>query len=138
MAIPSLLTERGLSYIGLLKDNQGKCFFFDSNNKKCKIYPLRPNFCKTFPFSFGYKDDSTDLSIIITEKAKEYCLGFTENSPPINRSYLLKLGEEILKDLKRNSEFIAQWNLLVKKKKIVPQAKEYLLKVIELERNYKN
>ncbi len=138
LVTPPLHTERGLSYIGLLKDHKGKCFFFDSTNKKCKIYPLRPNFCKTFPFSFGYKDDSADLYIVITKKAKDYCLGFTPNSPPIDRSYWLKLGEEVLKDLKHNSEFIAQWNLLVKKKKLVPSAKQFLIKVIELEKNHKD
>lgn len=33
-----------------------QCLFFDSEKKRCEIYPVRPTQCRTFPFWDRYKD----------------------------------------------------------------------------------
>jgi Fe-S-cluster containining protein len=134
MVIPPLKTERGLSYIALLKNKTGACIFYDFEKKRCRIYQLRPNFCRTFPFFFysTNKENSPKLNIAITEKGKEECLGLSEDAPPINESQWFSLGKDVLEDLKLNANFINQINLLVKKKKMTPSAKESLRKIIEL------
>ena len=131
LVTPPIKTERGNSYIGLLKDKIGKCIFYDSINKKCKIYRLRPNFCQTFPFTFQSREKSKELDLLITNKGKEYCRGLTEDAPLINRAKWLKLGNRVLKDLEDNVKLIREWELLIKKKEIKPSAKEYLRLIIE-------
>ena len=131
LVTPSIKTERGYSYIGLLKDPTGKCIFYDIKNKKCKIYSLRPNFCQTFPFTFQSREKSEELAILITNKGKEYCLGLTENAPIINKSDWLKLGIKVLKELEQNLKFVGQWDLMVKKKEVDPSAREFLRFILE-------
>ena len=53
--LPPILTNKGLTYIGLNKDSSGKCVFLDESNA-CEIYTHRPRVCRTFPFSFNVKD----------------------------------------------------------------------------------
>ncbi|TFF89155.1 MAG: YkgJ family cysteine cluster protein, partial [Promethearchaeota archaeon] len=72
MVSPPIRTERGYSFVGLLKNNSGACIFYDAVNNRCKIYSLRPNFCRTFPFTFQPKQDSEDLEVLITQKGKQY------------------------------------------------------------------
>ena len=126
LVVPPIKTERGDSYIGLLKNHTGKCIFYDNSNKKCKIYPLRPDFCQTFPFTFQSKETSEELDILITNKGKEYCLGLIENAPTLNESDWSKLGEKVLKNLEQNLKLVREWELLVKKKEIDPSAKAFL------------
>ena len=43
------------------------CIFFDREKKRCKIYPVRPIQCRTFPFWEYFKDHEEEL--------KEECPG---------------------------------------------------------------
>ena len=43
------------------------CIFFDNSLKQCKIYPVRPLQCRTFPFWEIYKNEK--------EEVKKECLG---------------------------------------------------------------
>lgn len=138
LVIPPLETERGLSFIGLLKSKTEACIFYDSEKKICKIYSIRPNFCRSFPFTFHSERNSERLIISITKKGKEYCLGLTPEAPLINKSQWLELGKIVAKDLQQNLKFINHWNLLVRKKRIKPSAKEFLRKVLELNDKRKN
>ena len=138
LVISPLETERGLSFIGLLKSKTGTCIFYDGEKKKCKIYSIRPNFCRSFPFTFHSERNSEKLSILITEKGKEYCLGLTPDAPHINKSQWLELGKNITKDLQQNLKVINRWNSLVRKERIKPSAKEFLRKVLELKDRKKN
>ena len=92
MTITPIETERGLAFVGLLKNSLGGCYFYNSNDKNCLIYNLRPIFCQTFPFSFSLLDkqivDNIDIpDIFYTEKGKEYCPGIGNNSPFIDEDY---------------------------------------------------
>lgn len=42
--------------------NNYACVFFDDQQNKCKIYPVRPEQCHTFPFWDYYKDKPEALS----------------------------------------------------------------------------
>ena len=138
LIIPPLETERGLSFIGLLKSKTGACIFYDGEKKKCKIYSIRPNFCRSFPFTFNSERNSETLTISITKKGNDYCLGLTPDAPPINKSQWFELGKNIIKDLQQNLRFTNHWNLLVRKQRIEPSAKEFLRKVLELKDAQKN
>ncbi len=37
------------------------CIFFDTENRVCKIYDVRPKQCRTFPFWGVYKSDTKEL-----------------------------------------------------------------------------
>jgi len=135
LVIPPLETEKGLSFIGLMKNSNGACFFYDIKNKKCLIYSIRPNFCRTFPFTFKFnpnksKNLNTNLKILLTEKGKKYCLGLNDDAPTINNAIWLNLGAKVLEDLSKNAKLINRWNSLVKSKKIIPSVKNFLLKII--------
>lgn len=43
------------------------CIFFDTQKRRCKIYPLRPNQCRTFPFWEYFKTHKEEL--------KKECIG---------------------------------------------------------------
>ena len=42
--------------------NNYACIFFDPVKNQCKIYPVRPNQCRTFPFWDYFKDKPEELS----------------------------------------------------------------------------
>ncbi len=46
------------------------CIFFDTTKKMCKIYPVRPMQCRTFPFWEVFKNDK--------EEVKKECLGIQD------------------------------------------------------------
>ena len=50
-----------------LKENDHACIFFDETINRCKIYDVRPNQCRTFPFWQQFKSDKGE--------AKEQCPG---------------------------------------------------------------
>lgn len=37
------------------------CIFFDDNLKRCTIYPVRPQQCRTFPFWETFKNNITEV-----------------------------------------------------------------------------
>jgi len=37
------------------------CIFFDETKKRCSIYPVRPNQCRTFPFWEQFKHDEDEV-----------------------------------------------------------------------------
>jgi Fe-S-cluster containining protein len=130
MVVPPIKTEKGASFVGLKKDANGICIFYDINNKKCRIYSIRPNFCRTFPFSFRFENEKLEtgkIQLVITEKGKEYCLGIDEKSPEIDLDFWLNLGKDVLSDLQDNKEFSEKWN----KKEISPTAKKHIEYIIK-------
>lgn len=137
MIITPMETERGLAFIGLLKNSLGGCYFYDSKNKKCLIYELRPMFCQTFPFSFKLLDENKDLTnnninIFYAEKGKQYCPGIKNEAPLINNDYWIRIGRRTLKDLKQNYKVIKEWNDSVRKGKIKPTPKKFLTTIFDL------
>ena len=143
MVISPIITEKGLAFIGLIKRNSGACYFYDEENKRCKIYALRPNFCRTFPFTFRLFLNKTDKSkakikMSYTEKGKQYCLGITDDMPPINEKEWIQLGARTIEDLNDNYIFIEKWNNAVKKSQITPTIKNLLLTIFNLEMKNKN
>jgi Fe-S-cluster containining protein len=130
-------TEKGLAFVALLKNSMGGCYFYNSEQKKCLIYTLRPILCKTFPFSFyenkkKEKEDNTNLNIFYTKKGNQYCPGIQNQAPFIDYDYWMKLGEETLDILRRNQEIIEEWNDKVKKKEVSPSAKEFIKFILKL------
>jgi Fe-S-cluster containining protein len=137
MIIPPIETEKGLAFIGLIKNSLGGCYFYDSQNKKCLIYDIRPMFCKTFPFSFGLIDDlntlaTNNIDIFYTEKGKLYCPGIGAEAPFINTDSWTKLGINALKELKKNSVVIEDWNKQVKEKKKTATVKNFLYEIFKV------
>jgi len=137
LIITPIETEKGLAFIALLKNSLGDCYFYSSEKKKCLFYNLRPMFCRTFPFSFQVLDEKEGgtnnlINIIYTEKGKQYCPGINNEAPLIDTKYWMPLGKETLKDLKNNHEVIIKWNESVKKGKLIPTVKKFLLTIFEL------
>ena len=137
MVIPPAKTERGLAFLGLMKNSQGKCCFYDLTKKKCLIYELRPIFCKSFPFTF-YPSLDKEISskesaaICYTEKAKEYCPGIDGESPLVDFNYLVDLAQKTLKELRDNHSFIEHWNKEVSNNQISPSAKNFLKNIFNI------
>ena len=137
MVIPPVKTEKGLAFLALMKNDEGKCCFYDKVKKKCLIYELRPIFCESFPFTFTLshdKDKSSRESVEIryTEKAKEYCPGIDNDSPLVDFNYLIDLAQTTLKELRDNRSYIELWNKEIKSKRISPSAKNFLRKIFEI------
>ncbi len=129
MVIPPITTLKGKAFVGLLKNVEGACIFLKDN--LCKIYNLRPMFCRSFPFSFKTKDiDPMDKKVEIhmyyTSKALEYCKGISDDAPYINNKKWIKIGNKITKELQENAQFIEIWNMNVEKGRIQPTAKNFI------------
>lgn len=134
MVISPIETEKGLAFVGLIKNSDGVCFFYDIENSKCSIYDLRPIFCKTFPFTYQL-DNVNNLKIYYTEKAKDYCPGINSGAPEIDYTYWSNLGRKVMKVLRSNQIFIKSWNKRVKEKKISPLVKNFINLIIALKKN---
>ncbi len=143
MVIPPIATEHGLAFPCLKKKSTGTCYFFDEKEKKCKIYSLRPNFCRTFPFSFKLLIDKRDntkgkIKMYYTEKGKEICPGIKADAPITDPKEWIKVGKFTVEDLNDNNILIDKWNEAVREKKISPSAKNYLLTVLNIEKKEKS
>ncbi|MFW9989121.1 MAG: YkgJ family cysteine cluster protein [Candidatus Odinarchaeota archaeon] len=131
MIITPIESELGLTFVGLLKNSLGSCYFYDLKEKKCVIYSIRPMFCRTFPFSFGLSDKGNiehddAIEIFYTEKGKKYCLGIRDDAPIIDKDYWIEIGRKTLQELKKNHKIIQEWNNLIKNGKIKPSVKKFL------------
>ncbi len=138
MIVPPIETENGLAFTGLRKKPSGKCYFYDDDGKKCSIYKLRPNFCKTFPFSFSIIRDKKEptkakIKMFYTVKSMEYCPGISKKAPLINESNLIKLGKRVIEEMGNNNIVIEKWNEAVKKGKIKPSARSFVLTITNIE-----
>ena len=143
LVIPPIATEKGLSFIGLLKKSTGACYFYNEKEKKCLIYELRPNFCKSFPFSFKILLNTIDKSkakiiMFLTEKGKVYCPGIGVDAPLINEDEWIILGKKIIEDLNNNSILVEKWNDAVKKGEIKQSVRNFLLNIFKLKENNNN
>jgi len=133
MVITPIMTERGLSFPGLKKNPEGICYFYNTNESKCRIYKIRPNFCRTFPFTFEYVDDNQKrVKIKITNKGNEYCQGLDKKYPYIDIEKWILLGKSVIENLLENEKFVQSWNQKLKKTKTKPKAKEYLREILNL------
>ncbi|MHA1930953.1 MAG: YkgJ family cysteine cluster protein [Promethearchaeota archaeon] len=136
MVISPIETEKGLAFTGLLKDNLGKCYFYDKKEAKCLIYDIRPMLCRTFPFSFKKSNlmgtkSREDIQIIYTEKAKNYCPGISTDSPIIEFDHWSQIGRKTLKELEENLLFNERWNKGVRNRKISPKVNNYMSTILK-------
>jgi Fe-S-cluster containining protein len=134
MVISPIQTENGLAFVGLRKQKSGDCVFYNNKKKRCSVYVIRPNFCRTFPFYFYYSSKESipeqfDITIDYTKKGLEYCQGISKHSLLIDYKYWLDLGNKVLDDLVQNEKFTFKWNQKNDKNKIKLTAKNYLLAV---------
>lgn len=137
MVIPPIETEKGLAFVGLRKYTSGNCIFYDEKKKRCPIHSIKPNFCKTFPFTFKLSQDRNKnlenrLEIRYTEKGLEYCEGINEDSPIIDTNEIILLGKLVIEDLASNNILIKEWNKNVKNKKITPTARNFILTILNI------
>ncbi|NPA55389.1 MAG: YkgJ family cysteine cluster protein [Epsilonproteobacteria bacterium] len=44
-----------------ISNNNYACIFFDKNQSKCSIYPVRPKQCRTFPFWDYFKNNISEV-----------------------------------------------------------------------------
>ena len=138
MVIPPIETENGLAFIGLFKKENGECIFYNDQEKKCKIYNLRPNFCRTFPYSFKILIDpetkhEKGIEIYLTDKGHEYCEGLSEENPLIDRDIWVSLGRKTISKIDDNNVLIKKWNESVYAKKINASARNFLLTIENLD-----
>ena len=49
------------SLIEIQKEDHFNCVFFNEETKKCQVYDVRPNQCKTFPFWDYFKTNIKEL-----------------------------------------------------------------------------
>ena len=138
MVVPPIETEKGLAFAGLKKRSSGQCYFYNNEKKRCSIYQFRPNFCRTFPFSFkllidkGNSNESA-IKIFYTEKGLQFCAGI-EEAPIIEMDKWIQLGRRVIQDLAKNLVLIKKWNESVKNKQISPTVRNFILTIINLER----
>ncbi|MBN1215698.1 MAG: YkgJ family cysteine cluster protein [Candidatus Lokiarchaeota archaeon] len=132
MVISPIITEKGFAFLGLRKLENNYCFFFDKEEKKCRIYEIRPDICRIFPFSFEYKDKDV-INIIYSKKAKQYCIGINNDAPTINKNKLKALALEFSKILKKNEEIISDWNNILSKKKRKLSIRDFIEYILKLE-----
>lgn len=142
MVISPIETHRGKAFVGLKKNPNGSCYFYDKENKRCLIYNARPQFCRTFPFSFRVADKKAkELNKLIkikhSEKAKQYCGGIEEDAPLIEKEKWLKLGKDTIEDLNKNYYIVKRWNELVQNKEIEPSVKNFLKSILSMEEEVK-
>ncbi len=142
MVIPPIITEKGNAFVGLLKKSTGACIYLDEE-KKCKIYNLRPMFCRTFPFIFkllNLRSSNSKISIqmFYTTKAKEYCKGISVDAPYISTKKWIKIGKKVLKELQDNNKFLEIWNTNVKKDRVKATAKKFIKTILKFDRKLKN
>jgi len=144
MVISPIETEKGFAYVALLKRNDGSCYFYDKETKKCRIYRLRPMFCRTFPFSFKLDfeegpDIEPKVRLQYTKKGLDYCPGISESSPIINKEKWLELGKETFEELNENYFINQKWNDAIKDDRIKPSVKAFIvfLSKIRSQRNKK-
>lgn len=140
MVVPPILTQRGPAFLGLRKDDEGKCVFLTESNQ-CTIYRSRPAICRSFPFHFHYipapkPEKRIDIEMTYAAKAIEYCPGIGSPSPIVKAQEWLHVGEETLKDLLKEVILIKQWNEAVTSKKIVPSAENYLQNILKIPKFY--
>jgi Fe-S-cluster containining protein len=100
-------TEKGFAFVGILKNTEGKCVFYDMGKQQCSVYQIRPRLCQTFPFSY---DLDKKTSIFYTEKAISYCPGIEGDSPIINGEHWLTIGKQTLDEIRKNNIFNEKWN----------------------------
>jgi len=138
MVVPPIETESGLAFVGLKKRLNGQCYFYDETKKRCSIYDFRPNFCKTFPFTFKLlidkeKPKKSGIEIFYTEKGLKYCQGIGESALFIDNENWIQLGQKVIQDLSKNNILIKEWNKGVKENKISPSVRNFLLTIFNLE-----
>jgi Fe-S-cluster containining protein len=137
MVVLPIETERGLAFTGLKKKANGHCYFFNNEKKRCSIYEARPNFCRTFPFTFKLPIDKENsnkksIQVFFTEKGLEYCKGIGKESPIIDIDEWVDLGQKVIEDLTMNTVLIKKWNESVKKGAIVPSVRNFVLTIFSL------
>lgn len=135
LVISPIKVEKGLAFVGLFKKVRGDCYFYNRKLKECTIYNLRPQFCKTFPFSFKRienetNDSSRNVKIFISNKGNEYCPGLNNKYSPIYLEEWLKLGRKTLEEIEKNEKLIYTYNSLVQGNKIQPTVKNFLIFLI--------
>jgi Fe-S-cluster containining protein len=138
MVVPPIETERGLAFTGLKKKPSGKCYFYNSKTKRCSIYKFRPNFCRTFPFSFKVtvnriSSGENAIKVFYTETGLQYCQGIGDKSPTIEKDNWIQLGQRVLQDLAKNTVLIKKWNESVKNKVILPSVNNFILTIFNLD-----
>jgi Fe-S-cluster containining protein len=139
MVVPPIMTERGLAFVGLKKRPNGNCYFYNNEKKRCSIYRLRPNFCRTFPFTFKLllqKGDSNeeDVKVFYTEKGLQYCQGIGKEAPTIDVNNWIKLGRKVIEDITKNNILTKKWNESVKVGRLEPKIRNFISAIFNLER----
>ena len=136
MIVPPISTERGPAFLGLRKDESGKCTFLGDDNR-CTIYAARPNICRTFPFNFHSipeKKPKPHLRIQMqyTAKAMRYCPGIGTPRPIVKPKSWMTIGQKTVVNILEEIVLIKKYNKAVEKKEITSTADNYLRIVLEM------
>lgn len=137
MVVSPVETEKGLAFVGLRKKSDGSCYFYNRKSKKCRIYKARPDFCRTFPFSFEVVDEkedtsTTNIKIKYTEKGNQYCPGIGDEAPPIDQQKWLQHGKQTIENLNKNYHIMEEWNEAVRKGEVERSAMNFLKAIMKI------
>ncbi len=123
LTIP-LETEKGPAFIGMLRGAGGRCVMLDEE-KKCKIYELRPLACRQFPIGISEDSNKRNTIIGISPFAVKICEGLGKGKR-IKTEEMLELAKDTEFAIEGDKIFIGKWNEMVKNKEIQPSVENFL------------
>lgn len=131
MVYTPIETEKGLAYIGLIKDKDSRCVFLNEDNK-CKVHPYRPSICRSFPLTYLMSEDNKKISGTIgyTQKGIEYCPGIKKSSPIIKKKKMGQLLVQNLAEIAADGKMAEGWNNMVRTGQISPKAGKYVAAIL--------
>ncbi|MHA1732738.1 MAG: YkgJ family cysteine cluster protein [Promethearchaeota archaeon] len=138
MVLPPAMLEEGLAVIGLMKDENGACIYYDKGSGDCNIYGARPMVCRTFPFTFRYKKSvhkrvEFKIEMDLTEKGKTFCKGLGGSPPLVRRREWEKVGAETIRQFLHHQVFVEKWNEAVERGEVKPIVDNYLRTIFAFE-----
>lgn len=123
LTIP-LETEKGPAFIGMLRGSDGRCMMLDEE-KKCKIYELRPMACRQFPIGISEDLDNKKTIIGVSPFAVKICEGLGIGKR-IKTEELIDLAKDSQFAIEGDRIFIGKWNEMVQNKEVEPTVENFL------------
>ncbi len=112
LVVQSINTTRGKILIGLRKDSNGKCFFFEA--PFCQIYPQRPLSCRNYPFAF--LETASGVEVTLVKNSNESCNGIGKGIA-VPMADLKTIGKNTLSEIEAFRKVVEEINLEAEKGK---------------------
>ncbi len=119
-----LETEKGMAFIGMLRGPDGRCMMLDEQ-KKCKIYELRPMACRQFPIGISEDPEKQKTIVGVSPFAVKICEGLGIGKR-IKSEELIDIAKDSQFAIEGDRIFIGKWNEMVKNKEVEPTVENFL------------